>query len=126
MAIEAIAMIFLSGISEGIMDWIQFRLNAGHHLYSSMFWNPKYSWRNKWKNGDPRQGERFWQSSRLFVFVTDGWHLMKMSRNLLLFVGMFHIATYDLSLLAALILIVVCRLMYGLGFSIAYNWFHKI
>jgi hypothetical protein len=46
------------------------------------FWNPGLSWVNKWKNGDPDQGERFWQSSRAFVCTTDGYHLMRTGRNL--------------------------------------------
>jgi len=46
---------------------------------------PKYTWWYmdqsagwKWKNGhDKTDGERFWGSSRLFVFLTDGWHLFQ-------------------------------------------------
>lgn len=38
------------------------------------FWSQS-SWRNKYKNGEPKQGERFFGSSTVFVMFTDGWHL---------------------------------------------------
>lgn len=38
------------------------------------FWSQS-SWRNKYKNGDPKQGERFWGSTTVFVMFTDAWHL---------------------------------------------------
>lgn len=41
------------------------------------FWNKTISGVNKWKNRDPKQGERFLFSSTLLVFVTEGWHLAK-------------------------------------------------
>lgn len=40
------------------------------------------AWKNKWKNGDPAQGEKFWGSSRWFVGLTqDRWHQDKLKRN---------------------------------------------
>lgn len=45
------------------------------------YWNPDISWRNKYKNGDPEQGEAFWGSSTVFVGVTDGYHLTNCIRN---------------------------------------------
>ena len=40
-----------------------------------LFWHKNKSWQNKWKNGDKKQGERFWLSSTFFVAQTDAWHL---------------------------------------------------
>jgi hypothetical protein len=45
------------------------------------FWNPNESWVNKWKNGDPAQGEKFPLSSTALVFTTDAYHLFRMGRN---------------------------------------------
>jgi hypothetical protein len=45
------------------------------------YWNPSESWRKKWKNGNPEQGERFFMSSSLLSSWTDGLHLMKGIRN---------------------------------------------
>ena len=43
--------------------------------FENPWWNKSQSWENKWKNGDPEQGERFFLSSTVLVFLTDGWHL---------------------------------------------------
>lgn len=45
-----------------------------HPGHNELFWGPE-QWRNKWKNGDKSQGERFWGSSRWFVVFTDAHHL---------------------------------------------------
>lgn len=39
---------------------------------------------NKWKNGDKKQGEKFFGSSKWFVSLTDTWHRADLSRNFLL------------------------------------------
>ncbi len=41
------------------------------------FWDNSIAWRNKWKNGDPKCGERFPGSSTVFSTVMDGWHFTK-------------------------------------------------
>ncbi|MFN0275416.1 MAG: hypothetical protein ACKVPJ_06715 [Chitinophagales bacterium] len=41
------------------------------------FWNPAISWKNKYENGDPLQGENFPGSSTVFVFTTDAYHLFR-------------------------------------------------
>lgn len=72
-----LALTLLAAICMAAMDKIQ------HHWSTSIFsrlgawWNPSESWRLKWKNGDPKQGERFPGSSTVFVFITDFWHLAK-------------------------------------------------
>ena len=67
--------IFVAGIFEGVMDGLQF-----HYDKPDQFWNPAISWKNKYKNHDPLQGETF--AGKYMVFTTDGWHLMKFGRNL--------------------------------------------
>lgn len=67
---------FASGLCDGAAEYLKF-----HCTSNSTFWNPNLSWTNKWKNGDPAQGEKFWQSSRALVWTTDGYHMMRMGRN---------------------------------------------
>lgn len=50
---------------------------AMHGKLSGTFWDETIAWKNKWKNGDPKQGEKFLGSSTVFVFVTSGFHLMQ-------------------------------------------------
>jgi hypothetical protein len=86
-----ILFFIIAAVSESIMDTLQF------HYYNSifksfkneLFWNPEISWKNKYKNGNPLDGERFLFSKTLFVGLTDGWHLFKLIRNFSLFFGIF-------------------------------------
>ena len=74
----------ISGYSDGAADVMQFKYNRSvfpQHEGNKSFWNPKVSWRNKYLNGDPDQGELFPLSTTLFVNLTDGWHLSKSVRN---------------------------------------------
>lgn len=68
------ACIFIAGVSEGAMDHLAFHNKSNHP-----FWGQN-SWMNKYHNHDPAQGETF--RGKYIVFTTDGFHLMKMSRNL--------------------------------------------
>lgn len=77
-------------------------------------------------NGDPMQGEAFWQSSRMFVFMTDGWHLMKFARNVFMYLGILYIAICNNSIFDAIMIVILCRLTYGIGFAVSFNWIHKL
>ena len=75
-----ILMIFfisLAGASKAVMDILQFKYNDSvfNRTGWKTFWDAQHSWKNKYKNGDKAQGERFWLSTTWLVFVTDGWHL---------------------------------------------------
>ena len=62
-----------------------------HHFYSSKiyymrrkptqsyWWNPTYSWYNKYKGRNPQKGKIkwFWGLMDKPAFLTDGWHLFK-------------------------------------------------
>ena len=113
----AIVFSLLAGICEGIMDYLQFHYNGLNDYF-----NPDYSWRNKWKDGDPLKGERFWQSSRALVFLTDGWHLMKFIRNLFIMFAIGCILlTLGFTLLKAVLIVALLRLAYGIGFYLGYE-----
>ena len=70
----------ISGISKAICDLSE---EAKLKFKNEFFWIKIYSWKNKWKldsknnivikNG--KYVEKFFGSSRWFVFLTDAWHL---------------------------------------------------
>lgn len=72
-----VSLFFLSGVADGVADGLQF-----HYDKPDQFWNPDISWTNKYKNHDPSQGPKFFGSTDFLVWTTDGWHLMKFSRDL--------------------------------------------
>ena len=77
----SLALLILAAAADGLMDKLQFRYSgsvfekraAAHRQWL----DPRLSWHNKWKNGDPKQGEAFPLSSSALVGLTDAWHALK-------------------------------------------------
>jgi len=77
-------LLIISGVSKSICD-----VSASNYYYSKLPQNPYYwcksmSYRNKWKNGDIKQGEAFLGSSTFLVLLTDAWHLFDVIRDITL------------------------------------------
>jgi hypothetical protein len=88
------------------------------------------SWRNKWKNGYPADGERFWGSSTIFVWLTDGWHLFDFlrdqSRNCAIGVCVYRLCDFYftpgwLGIVALVVIIVVAQAV----FEVIYRKFRE-
>jgi hypothetical protein len=132
MIIIIIISFLFAGLAEGIMDWLQFRLplQIKHKWVYHQFWDPRISWKNKWNVRYSYLGkqmigdkERFFLSSTVLVFLTDGWHLMKWFRNRAMdvaFTGIICKST-DISFWYILLFILVLRLFYGLGFYLTFK-----
>jgi hypothetical protein len=65
-------LLFISGFAKTIMDLSE---EGKIKFKPSRYWIKSMSSPNKWKDGDPRKGEKFFGSSRWFVSLTDAWHL---------------------------------------------------
>lgn len=81
------SMMFLSGMLDGSVESIHYHYDRGFKPQApnanDQFWNPELSWRNKYKNGDPAQGPKFFGSTSALVFTTDGYHALRTARNVL-------------------------------------------
>ncbi len=107
-------LIILAGISEAVMDKVQFHYNKSiFSKLNGLFWDPSISWKNKWKSD--LKTERFKGSSNIFVFTTDAWHLFKFLRNLFLFIGI-PLICYDTEHI--IIVCIVARILFGLSFTL--------
>jgi hypothetical protein len=72
----AIILWSLAGAAEAVMETLQFHFSISVFADKNpLFWNPKESWRNKYKDGDPNKGPKFFLSTSSLVFLTDGFHL---------------------------------------------------
>lgn len=116
-------LVLISGASEGIMDTVQFHFDRSRFskFKNQSFWDPRISWKNKWKGGNPSLGEKFKFSSTFFVGITDAWHLFKTIRNLTLFISLPISAFFISDPFLLIVLIVSLRVMYGIGFRITYQ-----
>jgi hypothetical protein len=113
--IVTLLLVAVSGLAKAVQDTLTF------HFSSSVFknlpaWNPILSWKNKWKNGDPLQGERFWGSSTVFVFVTDAWHLAQFFRINLLFASMIFLPIDNI-----LYTVLIARVLFSVSFELGFR-----
>ena len=74
----SLIFIFLAGVCNSIMDVVSFRYEVSFFKkFSKKWFDPKISWTNKWKDGNPNKGEKFIGSSTVLVSFTDAWHFFK-------------------------------------------------
>lgn len=70
--IASVVLTIVSGFAKAVMDLSE---EGKIKFKPSRYWIKSMSSPNKWKDGDPRKGEKFFGSSRWFVSLTDAWHL---------------------------------------------------
>lgn len=78
---------YFGGAFEGTSDALQFHYSDFNKVFQKnnpSFWNPSYSWTNKYKNGDYKQGPKYFGSTSFLVWTTDGYHTMRFSRNIMI------------------------------------------
>ena len=69
---------FIAGILNACMDVVSFKYAKSiFYGFPDEWFNPEYSWKNKWKGNNQYRTERFFGSSTFLVFLTDFWHLCK-------------------------------------------------
>lgn len=75
----SIILIILAAIFYSIQWTLQFHYNESWFVrLNPNFWNPIISWVNKYKNNDPKQGEKFFGSTTFLTWTTDGFHFFQM------------------------------------------------
>ena len=73
-----------SGACDGVAELCKFhyvKLDKAINLNDD-FWNYATSQNNKYRNHDPKQGPAFFGSTTALVGFTDGYHFMRLQRNL--------------------------------------------
>lgn len=78
-------LVIVAAISKAVQDKLQFHFYESRFKKLGDFWNPETSWKSKYKENDPKKGERFLGSTTVFVAFTDAWHLFGMIRNISIF-----------------------------------------
>lgn len=84
------ALMFTSGMARGMEQVLVYHydyFNRRHPNANPQFWNPRYSWTNKYLHHNPTAGPRFPLSTTALVWLTDGKHLMDALNNVPLYVS---------------------------------------
>lgn len=71
-------LVFLAGAAKGFNETLQFHWKEFRRQFPgarAQWFNPSQSWRNKYRNGDPRAGAKFFGSTSVFIMFTDQYHL---------------------------------------------------
>lgn len=120
-------LVMISAIAKAGMDKINFHFYESiFSKFSHRFWNSEYSWQNKWRDGNPDLGEDYPFSSTLFVFLTDGWHLLQFIFLNSFFVALFLIALHDFSYREAIVQLILLRALFGLVFELHFKYIFAI
>lgn len=119
----SIIFLILSSIINASMDIISHKWNQSIFSYIKnesyiRFSNPNISWKNKWKNDDPKYGEKFFLSSSMFVMFTDLWHLFKFNYLVLLILS---IVSYNNITQHLIFDVLIFYIIYTIFFELFYN-----
>jgi hypothetical protein len=79
------SLVFVSGFTSGIEETLKFNyrgFKAVHPGVNDQFWNPKYSWTNKYEDYvRGNKDEAYFLSKTVLVWTTDGYHLTRFASN---------------------------------------------
>ncbi len=119
-------LLFLAAVSNSVMDVLQFRYSASVFAkppFQQQFCNPQLSWKNKWKNGNPAEGESFLGSSTIWVFTTDAWHLAQFC--MFTFFELIVVVTYywwkTPKLYVSVLQFIMLKIFFGLTFELFFT-----
>jgi hypothetical protein len=123
------ALILLAGAANAVMDSLQFHyeksifpLGPNDKLLGKKrhWWDPRVSWRNKYKDGISSRGPAFLGSTTVFVSITDAWHL---AQEIMLAAFALAIAwpiARDMKWWGILLVFLAVRVLFGTTFNIFY------
>jgi len=118
----SLAILIVAGIMKGIMDTLQFHYDKSFasKFKNQQWWNPKLSWKNKYKDrGDSFIVNLFEKiDNTFFVFVTDAWHL---SQSIMITAMIMAIVLYQPITPYILLDILILRVSFGIGFKLSYK-----
>lgn len=120
--IISIIIIGIAGYSKAVMDTVQFHFNKSvfknKDKYNQKFWNPKLSWKNKYK--PDLKTPKFLFSTTLLVFWTDAWHRYQFYNITLSFISLLLIGFFSVSFINLIIFGCIARIVYGISFTYFY------
>ena len=130
-------LVFVGGFADGTAESLRVHYSefkAVHPNANDQFWNPTESWYNKYAEGlqpytkqwyhfgvYPVYKERFPYSTTMLAWSTDGYHLLRTTRNVMLVAAIAIPINHKKSFKNYLIEAGSYVVAYGLGFTLAYD-----
>jgi len=72
------SLLFTAGAAKGFNEAIQYKYNGFQNIFpkaNDQWFYPTFSFKNKYKDGDPEKGAKFPLSTSVLVMFTDQYHL---------------------------------------------------
>ena len=125
--ISTCLMMFVAGAADGVSQDLLFHYHEFERstgLTGAQYWDPDLSWRNKYKDGDPENGAKFFGSTTFLVGLTDGYHASRSLRDTMIILSIAtspkETAPKDIVKKAF-----IYTMFYGSGFTIVYDYLIK-
>jgi len=135
--IKKSALMFVGGFADGTAETLRVHYNEFKEVHpnaNDSYWNPSKSWYNKYADGlqpyqnkwyhlgiKPAYKERFPYSTTVFAWTTDGYHLLRTGRNMLLITAIVIPINHKKSFKNYAIEAVSYSIVYGAGFTLAWD-----
>lgn len=125
---KSASLMYVAGFADGHAELLS------HHYYkfertfpnaNPQFWNPELSWVNKYKNGDPNQGPKYFGSTNAFVLATDGYHACKFVQKSAIVAALVIKIGEKKKLKFYIVDAVMYLVTYTLGFYTSYSWMYR-
>jgi len=72
------SLVTVAGACKGFNETLVFHFKGFHRAFTcanAQWFEPRLSWKNKYRHRDPQQGPKFPLSTTVFAFTTDQYHL---------------------------------------------------
>lgn len=121
-SIIQLILIAIGGVSMAIMWTLYFHFSTSVFKNLGKWWNPELSSNNKYKNGDPKQGPKFFLSTTLLAWTTDAFHFFQMIMLNAVFAAMALSTNISYYILSDFIIV---RTVMGFAFQFTYSALYK-
>lgn len=127
----AFILVAIAGASKGVMDTLQFHFDRSLWFSAEIngFWNPEYSWSNKYEplvtDQTPLVRKKWFGVIPVPVFLTDGWHLFQSIMLTSIFVAMvlcIKLKVVEFDYFKMICSFILLRGTFGLFFVLFYNY----
>lgn len=123
------SLVAIASVAKAIMDTLNFKFSSSifNKIKSQKIKNwfdPKESWKNKYKDGNKTKGEKFIGSSTVFVWLTDAWHFFQSVMLTALEIALVTVAI-EFNILSNIVLLILIKVIRGFTFEIALKIFSK-
>jgi len=122
-------LLIVSGFADGTAEVLRINYNQFDKVFPNAnqgYWNPDRSWTNKWKNGNPDDGDAYLFSSTALVWTTDAYHMARMVRNCTMITAMVIPIGKRKNWKQYVVEGSIYYLSYTAGFTLSYNGIFKM